>query len=107
MPPPTPRLCGGGLAGVLSAGSDPGGGSDCGLRPAGGELPVARRSEERGGAENRRTHGALHGRLHRSLQLREYQGVGKILNVLFQYQSTHANKGIPTVAVFMTGCMIT
>ena len=33
--------------------------------------------------------------------------VGEILNVLFQYQSTHDNKGIPTVAVNMTGCVIT
>ena len=33
--------------------------------------------------------------------------VMKNLNVLFQYQSTHDNKGIPTVAVYMTGCVIT
>ena len=33
--------------------------------------------------------------------------VGKIVNVLFQYQSTHDNKGIPTVSVYMTGCVIT
>ena len=34
--------------------------------------------------------------------------VGKILNhVLFQYESPHDNKGISTVAVYMTGCMIT
>ena len=38
--------------------------------------------------------------------LKRFLIVGKILNVLFQDQSPHDNKGIPTVAVNMTGCMI-
>lgn len=69
------RFSRGGLAGVHAADSDPRGGRDAGLGPAGGGLPADRRPEERGGSPHRRPRWAVHGRLHRTVQLCEYQEV--------------------------------
>ena len=69
------RFSRGGLAGVHAADSDPRGGRDAGLGPAGGGLPADRRPEERGSSPHRRPRWAVHGRLHCTVQLCEYQEV--------------------------------
>lgn len=65
------RFGGGGLAGVYAAGSDPCGGHDAGLGPAGGGFPAAHRPEECRGSPHCRPQRAVHGRLHRAVQLCE------------------------------------
>lgn len=67
------RLSCGGLDGVHAVGSDPGGGHDAGLRPPGRGFPADRRLEERRGSPHRQPQWAVHGRLHRSVQLCEYE----------------------------------
>lgn len=67
------RFSCGGLDGVHAAGSDPCGGHDAGLGPPGRGFPADRRPEERRGAPHRRPQWAVHGWLHRSVQLCEYE----------------------------------
>lgn len=67
------RLSCGGLDGVHAAGSDPCGGHDAGLGTPGREFPADRRPEECRGSPHGRPQWAVHGRLHRSVQLCEYE----------------------------------